>query len=241
MLELEAKGIAVSEKATFRSAQRANGSLTAAVEKRALVWMAERMPAAIGSDFLTALGLLGMLGAGLCFWWSRQEKAALLGVVLCLAVNWFGDSLDGTLARVRNAQRPRYGFYVDKIADCVGALFLLGGMALSGRMSPLVAAILLIAYYLISIEVYLTTYTLGAFQMSFAGFGPTELRLLLAAGTLWLYARPKLPMVQVLGEEYLLFDVGGMIAAGGMALMALVAAVHHTRQLYREEPLPKAD
>jgi phosphatidylglycerophosphate synthase len=236
---VEAKGGAVTGKADFRSAQRANQSFTAEAEKRLLIWMAGRLPRRMGSDLLTVLGLAGMLGAGLCFWWSRYDKAALLGVVFCLAVNWFGDSLDGTVARVRNAQRPRYGFYVDKVVDCLGALFLLGGLALSGYISVLVAGAVLVAYYLISIEVYLTTYTLGSFQMSFGGFGPTELRILLSMGVLWLYWRTGVPMVHVLGGEYRVFDVGGLIAAGGMVLMMLVAAVRHIRQLYREEPLPK--
>jgi phosphatidylglycerophosphate synthase len=236
---LQPKHTTVTAKTDFRSAARTNHSFTAAVEKRVLIRMAERMPRWVGSDLLTAIGLAGMLGAGICFWLSRLDKLALLGVVVCLVVNWFGDSLDGTLARVRNAQRPRYGFYVDKIADCLGALFLLGGMALSGYMSPFVAAALLIAYYLLSIEVYLTTYTLGAFHMSFGGFGPTELRILLAIGTLWLYSRPSVPMVNVCNHRHLLFDVGGVVAGGGMFLMTLFAAARHARQLYQEEPLPQ--
>ncbi len=113
----------------------------------------------------------------------------LLGIVF-LALNWLGDSLDGTLARVRNCQRPRYGFYVDHIADTFAAFFLMGGLALSGYIHPAIAFGLLIAFLMLSIEAYLATYTLGQFQLSYWKFGPTEIRLLLAAGNLALLRWP---------------------------------------------------
>lgn len=225
------------EKTDFRTADRAHLSFLAVAEKRCLVWIAARLPRWVSSDQLTALSLLAMLGAGLSYWYSRTNPAGLLLVILWLAVNWFGDSLDGTLARVRNQQRPRYGFYVDHVTDTFGALFLLGGLALSGYMSDLVAAGLLLAYYMLSIEVFLATYTVGTFHMSFGGFGPTELRILLAIGNLALYFRPGVPMVHVFGGEYRLFDVGGVIAMAGMLLMMIAATAKHTRILYRAEPL----
>jgi archaetidylinositol phosphate synthase len=225
------------EKTDFRSANRAQLSLLAAIEKKCLIWIAGRLPGWVTSDLLTALSLVAMLGAGVSYWMARTDRAGLLLVIVWLAVNWFGDSLDGTLARVRNQQRPRYGFYVDHIADTFGALFLLGGLALSGYMSLVVAAGLLLAYYMLSIEVFLATYTVGTFHMSFGGFGPTELRILLAIGNVALYLSARVPMVAVLGNAYLLFDLGGVIAMGGMLLMMIAAAVKHTRMLYRAEPL----
>jgi phosphatidylglycerophosphate synthase len=186
---------------------------------------------------LTALSLIAMLGAGCSYWMARYDRSGLLLVIFWLAVNWFGDSLDGTVARVRDQQRPRYGFYVDHIADTFGALFLLGGLALSGYMSPLAAAGLLLAYYMLSIEVFLATYTVGTFHMSFGGFGPTELRVLLAIGNLAVYLHPGVPIVHVLGAQHLLFDVGGTIAMIGMVLMMMAATIKHTRMLYRAEPL----
>jgi hypothetical protein len=119
-----------------------------------LYWIAPRLPSGINSDHLTALGLLSMFFVGVCFAVSEGTPAALFGVVFFLALNWFGDSLDGTLARVRGHQRPRYGFYVDHILDTFGALFVLGGLAISGAMTPIVAAAFLVAYYLLSIEIY---------------------------------------------------------------------------------------
>jgi len=225
------------ESSEFRSAERAQGSVLAGVEKICLLWLAARLPRWVSSDGLTLLGLLSMLGAGLAYWLARRDRAGLLLVIVCLAVNWFGDSLDGTVARYRNQPRPRYGFYVDHVADTFGALFLLGGLALSGYMSVLVAAGLLIAYYILSIEVYLATYTIGTFHMSFGGFGPSELRILLSIGNLALYFHPGVPQVHVLGADYLLFDAGGGIAMAGMLLMAVAATARHTAQLYRAEPL----
>jgi phosphatidylglycerophosphate synthase len=233
-----ARKTAVNSPSDFRSAARIQRSILTPVEKRVLRWLAERMPARVNSDHLTLIGFLGMLGAGASYAWARYNRAGLLLVILFLAVNWFGDSLDGTLARIRSAQRPRYGFYVDHIVDTFAALALLGGLALSGYMSPLAAAALLIGYYILSIEVYLTTYTLGEFHMAFAGLGPSELRILLALANVWLYFQSGAPHVAFLGREWLLFDLGGVIAGAGMTLVAIVLATRHVAALYRAEPLP---
>jgi phosphatidylglycerophosphate synthase len=220
----------------FQEAERAQLSFLAPVEKRCLIWLASRAPAWMNSDHLTALGLLALLAAGLCYWYSRSNPAALLLVIVCLAVNWAGDSLDGTLARVRNKQRPRYGFYVDHIVDCLGALFLLGGVGLSGFMSHGVALGLLIVYLLLSCEVYLATYTLGKFHISFGKFSPTELRILLAAGNLALYLNPAAGLTLPSGR-YSLFDIGGAIGIVGMTAVLAVSVIRHTRALYRAEPI----
>jgi archaetidylinositol phosphate synthase len=221
----------------FREAKRSLTSVLAPLEKRTLLWLAARLPWWVNSDQLTALALAAMLLAGLSYWLASTSGAGLLMVVLCLAVNWFGDSLDGTLARVRQQQRPRYGFYVDHVVDAAGAVFLLGGLGLSGYMSPLVALALLVAYLLLLVETFLATYTLGTFTMSYFKVGPTELRILLAIGTLVLLVHPT---AEIFGRQYLLFDVGGAIATGGMALTLIVAVTKHTRALYLAEPLPVA-
>jgi hypothetical protein len=220
----------------FRDAARSHNSLTARVEKATLIWLAQRTPAWINSDHLTALGLLSMLGAGLSYWSAATNPLALLAVIGFLALNWLGDSLDGTLARVRNRRRPRYGFYVDHIVDAFGAVFLFGGLALSGFMSPAVAVGLLIAYLLLMIDVFLATYTLGTFEISFWKFGPTELRILLAIGNIALYVRG--PSANLWGSRFLLFDVGGLIGTAGITLVLLISVIRHTRALYRLETLP---
>ena len=220
---------------TFQEADRKQLSMLAAVEKKALVWMARRMPLWVNSDHLTVLGFAAMFAAGLYYWAASRDRRALLAVIAALAVNWFGDSLDGTLARVRNRLRPRYGFYVDHITDAIGTFFLMGGLALSTYMSPYIALGLMIAYFLLSIEVYLTTYTVGAFHQSFWSFGPTELRVLLCIGNIALFYRP---VVTLFGRQFLLFDVGGDIGMAGMGLMLIWSAVRHTRLLYEAERLP---
>jgi phosphatidylglycerophosphate synthase len=226
---------AAPESAQFQEAARAQVSFLAPAEKRCLIWLARRTPGRINSDHLTALGLIALLGAGLSYWYARSSHAGLLLAIACLALNWLGDSLDGTLARVRNCQRPRYGFYVDHMVDALGTFFLLGGMALSGYMSPLVAGGLLVAYFLLSIEVYLATYTIGTFHISFWKFSPTELRILLMIGNVALLFRP---MAQIAGHTWPLFDFGGVIGICGMAAMLVVAVARHTVYLYRAEPLP---
>jgi phosphatidylglycerophosphate synthase len=219
---------------SFKNAVRHNTGLLAAAEKRALIRLAGQLPGAVNSDHLTGLALVAMMMVGASYALSSRMPIMLWSVVFWLGVNWFGDSLDGTLARVRQQQRPRYGFYIDHIFDSFGALFVLGGLAASGRMMPLVAAAVLIAYFLLSIEIYLATYCVGRFEMSYWGFGPTELRIVLAIGTLMLFVKP---VVTIAGQRLALFDAGGIVAAAGMMLTALVAMVRHVRTLYAEEPL----
>jgi len=219
----------------FTTARRVNRSLTATAEKRALEWMAERAPCWVTSDQLTTLGLAAQVGAGIFFGLSRYDRRALMLAVVCILLNWLGDSLDGTLARVRRQQRPRYGFYVDHVVDIFGATALLAGLGCSGLLHPEIAAAILVAFLLLSAESYLATYTLGRFQLSQGVFGPTEIRILLIAGTLELL---RSPYATVFGHRVLLFDLGGAVAAIVMFGMAIVVAVRHTRELYRQEPLP---
>jgi archaetidylinositol phosphate synthase len=219
----------------FRNATRIQESITSGVERMALLWLAARMPCWVTSDQLTLLGFLAMLMAGASYLLARWHPVGLLLATACLALNWFGDSLDGTLARVRNRQRPRYGFYVDHIVDSFGALFLMTGLAASTYVDWRIAMGMLIAFLLLSIESYLASYTLGIFRLSFAKFGPTEIRILLALGNVVLWFRPEM---RIPGLPYRLLDFGGLVAVGAMGVMVVVAAVWHTRELYRQETLP---
>jgi phosphatidylglycerophosphate synthase len=215
---------------------REHRSLLARIERRTLISIARRLPEWVTSDLLTGLGLAAMLGAGLAYWAGRWNRWMVLLVPVALAVNWFGDSLDGTVARVRNRQRPRYGFYVDHVLDVIGLLFLLGGLALSGFMTPLVAVGLFAAYVMVAAEVFLSTCVQGVFRLAAFGFGPTELRIVLGIGTLFLLRSPVCNVPGV--GRYLLFDVGGIVAIAGMGAAFLFSAVQNTRALYRAEPLP---
>jgi archaetidylinositol phosphate synthase len=218
---------------TFRHAKRIQQSLSAAYEKRALIWMAERTPAWINSDHLTILGFAAQLMTGFAYAMSSYNRAWLIAGIGFLALNWLGDSMDGTLARVRQQQRPRYGFYVDHILDSIGSVALMGGLALSVYMSWPIAVGLLILFLLLSIQSYLATYTLGEFRMSFWNFGPTELRLLLIAGNLALFR-----WQMVMHGHYKLFDFGGAIGIVGMTVMLLYHVGQNIVRLYNEERLP---
>lgn len=203
-------------------------------EKPALAWLAQAMPQWVTSDHLTILGFAGMILAGVCYPLARWDSRMLLVGIAGLAVNWFGDSLDGTLARHRNRQRPRYGFYVDHVVDAFGALFLIGGLGLSEYMSRELSMALLIAYFLVSIEMYLATYTIGVFKLSYGMWGPTELRVLLAIGNLRLLVDPR---VTLAGHSWLLFDVGAAAAAVVLVFLAALSAIRNTARLYDEERL----
>src|SRR5438270_9506664 len=217
-------------RAAVSNARRVQQSFVASAEKRALTWMAERAPGCINPDHLTLLGFVAQILAGVFYALSRWNRDALLAVIGCLVLNWLGDSLDGTLARVRQQQRPRYGFYVDHMIDSFGALCLMSGLALSGYMHPYIAIGLLIAFLLLSIQSYLATYTMGEFQLSFWSFGPTELRILLAIGNIALFYRP-----MIFGGRCRLFDVGGLVGLAGMTVMLLFFTARNTRRLYVEE------
>jgi len=212
---------------TFRPARRVMGSFTAAAEKRLLIWLAERIPGWVNSDHLTALGAAGMTLAGLALAISRWYPSALLAANFFLCVNWFGDSLDGTLARVRNRQRPRYGFYVDHVCDVLGATALLAGYGASGAMHPIIAAGMLVGFLMLMAEVMMATYCLGRFEMATWRIGPTELRIFLMIGNLALWLLP--------GAQ--LFNIGGAIGAVGMIVTFCLNAWRHGKQLYREERL----
>ena len=151
-------------------------------------------------------------------------------------MNWFGDSLDGTLARVRMQQRPRYGYYVDHVLDILGTACLFAGLILGGHITPVVALLLLAAYFAVMAEVFLATAARGQFRMSFMGVGPTELRLVLTAGALALMRDPQVG-IPGLGS-FGLFDVGAAVGTAGLAVAFVVSAWRNGRALYVEEPLP---
>jgi phosphatidylglycerophosphate synthase len=216
---------------------RHNRSVLADLEKRTLVWIAHRLPARVNSDHLSALGLVAMLGVGAAFAASASYTWALPLVVVALGLNWFGDSLDGTLARVRNQQRPRYGYYVDHAIDVLGTAFLFGGLAIGGLMTPVVAMGLLAAYFGVMAEVFLATNVRGVFKMSFLGFGPTELRVVLAIGALALMRDPRIVIAGF--GPFQLFDVGGAVAIVGLVLTFLVSSAANARALYAAEPIER--
>lgn len=218
----------------FKDAKRIQQSVLAGVEKRVLVWIAQRLPLSINADHLTILGLTSMIAAGIFYAVTPLWAPAVLIVNLLLALNWFGDSLDGTVARVRNHLRPRYGYYVDHLIDALSAVFLFGGLALSGLMSPAIATGLLLCYLLLAIQSYLAAHSLGEFSISWWKFSPTEMRILMALGNIVAFYRP---YTQVFGPKLLFFDVAGAIGIAAMAVVLMVTVVRNTATLYNAEKL----
>jgi putative flippase GtrA/phosphatidylglycerophosphate synthase len=219
----------------FMDHVRDHRSVLATTEKRLLVRIANHLPPFINSDHLSGLALASMLAAGLAFALIGYTRWAAAAFVALLAINWFGDSLDGTLARVRNQQRPKYGYYVDHVIDLAGTAALLFGMAASGLMTPSIAFALLAVYLLVAAESFLGTHAIGVFRMSFAGFGPTELRILLAAGAIKVASNP---VVTIAGIDALLLDIGGIVAIIGLGVAFVTSAIRNSLLLYRVDPLP---
>lgn len=217
---------------SFEGAARQVQGMTSGIERRALARLAAGLPRWVLSDHLTALGLLAMMAAGAAYAASRRAPLWLHIANLCLVVNWFGDSLDGTLARYRHCERPRYGFYIDHVLDALGAVYVAGGLALSGLVSPGLAAAALIAYLLVSIHVHLATYTGGPFKISYGPFGPTELRLLLIAANLLALTSPTVPLF---GHAVRPFDVVAVSATLVLAAVLLVWVPRTSLSLRRQD------
>jgi phosphatidylglycerophosphate synthase len=196
--------------------------------------MAERLPAWINADHLTSLGLLAFLAGGIFYWLCRRDHAWLHAVNACLVLNWLGDSLDGTVARVRQKLRPRYGFYVDHMVDALAALFLLVGLACSTLVTPAIAIALLVAYFFLTINMGYATHALGVFKISFGAVGGTEMRILLALVNLVVL---RWPQVELGGRTVLLFDVFASAATVAVAFTALRSTAQVARRLYDLERL----
>jgi archaetidylinositol phosphate synthase len=222
--------MSAKEATSSHEAERHLAGLTARAERRVLLWLAHRTPRWATSDHLTLLGLASTGACGALYAGSGRHPWLLLLVNVGLALNWLGDSLDGTLARHRGCERPRFGFYVDHLVDAFGVLLLLGGLALSGLMSPLVAAGFLAAYYLLAIETYLAAHAIGRFRISWGPFGGTELRIVLAVVNGLVLWRPTMG-----AGRWLVFDLLGAGAAATLAVLSVVAGIAGTRILARAE------
>jgi archaetidylinositol phosphate synthase len=153
--------------------------LLARAEGRVLEWIARRLPARVMPDHMTALGVLAAVGIAAAYLLSNGDKTWLWAASALLVVHWLGDSLDGTLARVRKIERPKYGYYLDHLVDAVATALIGIGLGLSPWMLLSVGLLIVIAYLVLSINTYLETYAFGVFTLGYGRVGPTEVRLLL--------------------------------------------------------------
>jgi phosphatidylglycerophosphate synthase len=204
-------------------------------ERWALPRMAAALPRWVVPDHLTFLGVLAATWIAVAYGLSNRNEAWLWAASAGLVVHWFGDSLDGTLARVRKIERPRYGFYLDHLTDAYSTTVIGIGLGLSPYMLLSVGLAIVIAYLVLSINVYLETHAFGEFQFGYAWMGPTEARaLLIALNTLALF-RPPLPFhVGVVGAT--IFDVAGALGAVAMAGLLVARVVRNLKRLSAMEP-----
>ena len=200
--------------------ERSSRHLLRPLEARLLPWLADRLPRRVVPDHLTLLGVAASLGIGASYVLTNLDPAWLWGASAGLVVQWFGDSLDGTLARRRGIERPRYGFYLDHLVDAVSTVAVGLGLGLSPYMLLSVGLAIVVAYLLLSINVYLETHVHEEFSFGYGRLGPTEARVaLVALNTVAVTVGPL--GFEALGVGATIFDVAG--AAVALAMVGLLA------------------
>jgi phosphatidylglycerophosphate synthase len=217
------------------AAQREPNFLTARIEKRLLRALAERLPRRIAPDHMTALGVLAALGVAAAYALSNESSAWLWAASGLLVLQWLGDSLDGTLARVRHIERPRYGYYLDHLVDAFATVAIGVGLGLSPFMLLSVGLAVALVYLLLSINVYLEAQTLGRFGIGYGLFGPTEARLALIAANTALALGAGLSF-EVLGIGLTALDLFGAVAITVMLAGLLGRVGRNLRTLAELEP-----
>ena len=216
--------------------QRDLNFLLAVPERRLLRAIARRLPRTITSDHLTALGVLGATAAAVAYALSARDPGWLWAATAALIVNWLGDSLDGTLARVRHAERPRYGYYLDHIVDAYATAAIGIGLGLSPYFSLGVALVLVVVYLALSINVYLESAVFGAFRLGYGRLGPTEVRLILVALNTMLFVLRPVPGLAALPWRLPADGVLG-VAALGMLVLLVRRFARNLHDLGHLEPL----
>lgn len=218
----------------FELSQRIHKSFLAAPEKKLLLWVAKKLPNKINSDHLTVLGFLGMVSCALSYAFSSRHGYMLFAASFFVIINWIGDSLDGTLARIRNQERPRYGFYVDHILDVIGVTCLMYGLVFSNKASFVILSVLLVNFLILSIDSYLYSNATGIFKLSIWKIGPTEIRILLILLNCFCFFYP---YVYLLEREILLFDLAAVVLAILTFFMLIFSVSKNIIDLYNLEKL----
>lgn len=205
--------------------ERVNDILLGPLERPALKWLAAHQPAWMTPDKLTLIGTFGAFLIAAAYWLSSKNIAWLWVVNLGFLINWFGDSLDGTLARYRKIERPRYGFFVDHTVDALNEVVIVLGLGLSPFVRFEIAALALIGYLLMSVLVYVRTYVDGVFKISYGKFGPTEVRVLVVLVNIIIFFFGN-PAFELFSSQISAFD----LFAGGITLVLFVVFVVSTAQ-----------
>lgn len=214
------------------TSDRIQASFSSKIEKKALVWMASRLPHWMNPDHLTIIGFAGALLSGLGYVLTNWNEAFLWLSSLGFVINWYGDSLDGTLARVRQIQRPKYGFFIDHNVDAITALVISVGAGISPYFSFSAVLLVLIGYLILCIFTYINTYLRGVLKISYSGFGPTELRLAIILLNTIVYFVPmeQNSILEIKGVKLRFFD----LAAVGVAIVLMVLYFYYFFQEKRK-------
>jgi phosphatidylglycerophosphate synthase len=217
------------------AAEREPSFLLAVPERRFLRWLAARLPRWILPDDLTATGVLAAFAIAVAYQLANESLGWLWVASGLLVIQWLGDSLDGTLARVRGIERPTYGFYLDHIVDAVSTAAIGIGLGLSPIMLLSVGTLIVVAYLILSINVYLESYAFGRFSLGYGYLGPTEIRLLLVVLNTALAIGLGLDFA-ILGLELTIFDAIGLVVAAVMIVLLVGRAFANLRKLAEKEP-----
>ena len=230
---------------TKADAVRIQTSLLNAVEKKVLVWLAERQPRWMTSDILTYTGTLGAVVIALGYILSAVDLNFLWLSSAGFVINWYGDSLDGTLARVRKMQRPVYGYYIDHTMDCINEFIMFIGIGLSGLMHFELAMIILAVYFMLTVNVSINAHLKKEFRLTYASLGPTEFRIIaIIANTLLATVYPIAEfsvVVPVAGKEVILtsLDLIGILVLCILIIIYLSTVVKDAKGYAEMDPMPK--
>ena len=219
---------------------RLQTSLLNAAEKKVLVKLAKIQPRWMTSDILTYFGVAAAVFYAVFCWLANYNVNCLWAASFCLVLNWYGDSLDGTLARVRNTQRPKYGFFIDHSLDAITTCLFCVGIGLSPMMDMNIALFILSGYLVMSIYTYLSTIVLDEFKLTYASLGPTEVRLILiAVYILYIYNPWPDVSVNIFNQQWTVYDCIGAIVAFILFSIYVCSLAVDLRKLAKQDPPKK--
>ncbi|MBQ4305516.1 MAG: CDP-alcohol phosphatidyltransferase family protein [Bacteroidales bacterium] len=225
--------------------KRIQTSILNGVERKVLVWLAERQPRWVVSDTLTFVGFLGSVIIALGYILTNLDYRWLWLASLGFVINWYGDSLDGSVARVRKTQRPVYGFYIDHTMDVINEIFMLVGVGLSVLMRFDIAMLILVMYLALTINVDTNAHLKNEFKLTYGGFGPTEFRILvIIVNTLFIFIRPLrefMADITLFGHSISLsaMDIFGIAVLAILTIIYIATVVSDARGYAKADPMPE--
>lgn len=219
------------------NAERIQTSLLNALEKKVTIWLAERQPAWVTSDMLTYFGVVAAVLYAIFCWLAQCNVNFFWASSLCLVLNWYGDSLDGTLARVRQTQRPKYGFFIDHSLDALTTCLFCLGLGLSPLMELSISLFIMGGYLCMSIYTYLSTIVMGKFRLTYAKLGPTEMRLIIiAVCILYIYLPLNNLPIKIFNLTWTVYDCLGAAVAAALYIIYIVSLSKDLKELAKLDP-----